>query len=100
MPSVADLVSRRAVARLVPPFERAAGDDLFARGAVRLGEFGPLRVFAFVADGGGEAEVELTSAGGELGWSCTCAEGQAGRACRHVAAVALATWEQSPPRRT
>jgi uncharacterized Zn finger protein len=100
VPSVADLVEPAALEALVPPDERAAGDDLAATGAVRFVEFGPLRVLATVDDGGGQAEVELTSASGELEWSCTCAPSQAGQACRHVAATGRATWNKAPQRRT
>jgi uncharacterized Zn finger protein len=99
MASVADVVEPAAVERLVAPDELAAGRALARGGDVSFDEFGPLRVLSKVADGGGVAEVELTSAGGTLGWSCTCAEGASGRICRHVAATAFETWEKSPKRR-
>jgi uncharacterized Zn finger protein len=99
MPSVADLVEQPALENLTGPDAFAVGQDLADAGDVRLVELGPMRVVAEVADGGGSAHVELASASAQLTWSCDCAEGIAGRACRHVAAASIETWRRSPRRR-
>jgi uncharacterized Zn finger protein len=98
MPSVADLVEQPALQTLTGPDDYAAGQDLADAGDVRLVEFGPLRVVAEVADGGGAARVELASVDGSLEWSCDCSEGAAGSACRHVAAAGIETWRRAPLR--
>ena len=51
---------------------------------------------AEVDDGGGIAEVELTSLNDELFWTCTCPDGVEGRPCRHFVAAALATSHSAP----
>ena len=100
MPSVADLVEEPALAELVAPEALDAGRDLAARGAVRLEEFGPVRVVAQVTDGDSSQRVELIAQAVGLGWSCDCEEGRTGLACRHLAAAALETWQKAPERRT
>jgi uncharacterized Zn finger protein len=99
MASVADLVEAPELEQLTGSDAHAAGTDLADAGDVRLVEFGPVRVVAKVADGGGAARVELGSADGQLAWSCDCAEGVAGRPCRHVAAAGIETWRRAPKRR-
>ena len=100
MPSVADLVEQPALEQMTGADNFAAGQDLADAGDVRLVEFGPLRIVAEVADGGGAARVELAAIRDILEWSCDCAEGRAGVACRHVAAAGIETWRRAPVRRT
>ncbi len=98
MASVADLVDESALKELASdPAIWAAGEELAGTGAVRLIEFGPLRVLAEVEDGGGMADVELASIEGALDWTCTCPDGIEGRPCRHVVAAGLVTGTQAPP---
>jgi uncharacterized Zn finger protein len=98
--SVADLVEEPALAQLVGPEALDAGREVADAGGVRLVEFGPMRVVAEVDDGDElPARVELTSAGGELGWRCDCEEGRTGLGCRHLAAAGIETWRRSPMRR-
>jgi hypothetical protein len=97
--TVADLVDEDALAALVDdPAIVLAGDELADTGAVRLIEFGPLRVLAEVDDGGGTAEVELAAIEGRLEWACDCSDGAEGRACRHLVAAARETWRKAPKR--
>jgi uncharacterized Zn finger protein len=96
MASVADLVEEPTLRRLAPPDVYTRGADCAARGRVRLGAFGPLRVSARVAD---SHEVELRSTRDGLAWACTCPVGQRGGFCEHAVAAALETWRRSPPRR-
>lgn len=98
MPSVADLVEEPSLTELTGAEAVASGTDLADTGAVRLVEFGPIRVLAEVADRAGNARVELASTGGRLEWTCDCAEGVAVRPCRHLAAAGIETWRRSPRR--
>jgi uncharacterized Zn finger protein len=98
VPSVADLVEPSVLDRLAGGAELDAARVLADRGAVRLVEFGPLRVVADVFDEGRSGRVSLESREGTLEWACTCPGVTAG-ACRHVAAAGLATWRKSPRKR-
>jgi uncharacterized Zn finger protein len=96
--SVADLVEPPALEQLAGIDEHEAAQALAEAGAVRLVEFGPLRVVADVIDKGRTARVTLASLDdGTLDWACSC-RGLAAGACRHVAAVGLETWRKSPRR--
>jgi uncharacterized Zn finger protein len=98
MASVADLVDPPALAQLAGIDEHEAAEELAEAGAVRLVEFGPLRVVAEVVDKGRTARVTLASLDdGTLDWACSC-RGVAAGACRHVAAAGLETWRNSPRR--
>jgi uncharacterized Zn finger protein len=99
VPSVADFVEEPALAELVAPEPLEAGRALAEAGAVRLVEFGPVRVVAEVGDTDETARVELIAQAVGLGWSCDCAEGRTGLACRHLAAAAIETWRRAPKRR-
>jgi uncharacterized Zn finger protein len=100
MPSVADLVEPPVLDQLAGKDEHEAGQALADVGAVRLVEFGPLRVVADVIDEGGTARVSLESLqDGTLDWACSC-RGLAAGACRHVAAAAVETWRKSPKKRS
>ena len=97
MASVADLVDAAALQNLAgdsATFE--GGLELAGTGAVKLISFEPERVLAEVDDGGGIAEVELTSLADGLFWTCTCPDGVEGRPCRHFVAAARVAWEESP----
>ena len=97
MPSVADLVEPAALERLTGADEYGAGRALADGGAVKVIEFGPLRVLAEVADRGRSARVDLQSGNGSLDWQCSCRGLPAG-ACRHVAAAGIVTWRHAPKR--
>jgi len=95
--SVADLVDEAALAKLAgDPATLEGGLELAGTGSVRLTAFDPLRVLAEVDDGGGVAQVELTSLDDGLFWTCTCPDGVEGRPCRHFVAAARVTREKSP----
>jgi uncharacterized Zn finger protein len=96
MASVTELVEEPALRGLAGTAAYERGADCAARGGVTLGDFGPLRVTARVADA---QEVELRSTRSGLAWTCTCPEGQDGVFCEHAVAAALETWRRSPPRR-
>jgi uncharacterized Zn finger protein len=99
MASVADLVNEAALHKLAGDSGTWEGGlELAGTGAVRLTSFEPLSVLAEVDDGGGIAEVELTSLGDELFWTCTCPDGVEGRPCRHFVAAAHVAWEKAPTR--
>jgi uncharacterized Zn finger protein len=97
MPSVADLLEPLALERLTGGDEYGAGRALAESGAVKLVEFGPLRVLADVVDRGRSARVDLQSSDGSLDWRCRCRGLPAG-ACRHVAAAGIVTWRRAPKR--
>jgi uncharacterized Zn finger protein len=98
MPSVADLVEPPVLEQLAGIDEHDAAQALAEAGAVRLIEFGPVRVVAEVLDEGRTATVTLASLDdGTLDWACSC-PGLAAGACRHVAAAGLETWRHSPRR--
>jgi uncharacterized Zn finger protein len=98
MPSVADLVEPPVLEHLAGKDEHEAGHSLADVRAVRLVEFGPLRVVADVIEQGRTARVTLESLpDGTLDWACSC-RGLAAGACRHVAATGVETWRKSPRR--
>jgi uncharacterized Zn finger protein len=100
MPSIADLVEPPVLEQLAGKDEHEAGQALADGGAVRLVEFGPLRVVADVIDDGRTARVTLGSReDGSLDWACSC-RGLAAGACRHVAAAAVETWRKSPTKKS
>jgi uncharacterized Zn finger protein len=97
MPTVADLLEPPVLERLTGGDEYGAGRALVDSGAVKVVEFGPLRVLADVIDRGRSARVALDSHAGSLDWQCSCRGLPAG-ACRHVAAAGIVTWERAPKR--
>jgi hypothetical protein len=100
MPSLADLVSPDRLAELATPANRRLGTQIRDEDGVTIEEFGPLRVTATV---GGVPSSEtrrhtmLASSRDQLDWSCTCTKRDL--FCKHCVALALVTWDKSPPRR-
>jgi uncharacterized Zn finger protein len=88
--SIADLVDDAALQDRAGKDAYAAGVTWADLGLVRYEEFGPLNVRASVATPD-EPEVELSTNGETLGWTCTCEDGRAGRFCGHAVAVGIET---------
>jgi uncharacterized Zn finger protein len=99
MASVADLVEPLvALPDSLPAEVRGGAARLHDANAVRLRDFGPLRVTADVTDDVVH-RVELASTDVGLSASCDCPLGSGGRLCPHSLATALETWERAPRRR-
>jgi|SRR5690242_10505904 uncharacterized Zn finger protein len=100
MTSVADLVEPDRLLKLATLSNLRLGREIAAAGTIEMLDFGPLVVRAKV--GGPKANsqrrtTELRSVNGTLEWSCSCS--RKGQFCKHCAALAIATWENSPKRR-
>ncbi len=92
-PTLATLLTRKAVHRLADPGSLERGADYAARGRVRgLKDDGEL-VIAEVT-GTRPYRVRLWIEDGELAHACTCPVGEDGRFCKHCVAVGL-TWVNS-----
>ena len=88
-PSLATLLTRRAVHRLADPGSLERGADYEALGRVRGLQHDGEVVVAEVA-GTRHYRVRLWVEGDELAHACTCPVGEDGRFCKHCVAVGLA----------
>jgi uncharacterized Zn finger protein len=92
-PTLATLLTRKAVHRLADPGSLERGADYAAGGRVRgLKDDGELLVAEVV--GARHYRVRLWVEDGELAHACTCPVGEDGRFCKHCVAAGLA-WVNS-----
>jgi uncharacterized Zn finger protein len=101
MPSVADLVEPARLSEFATPATLRLGREIAAAAAVEFLSFGPLVVRAKVGGAEGKSQkrtTELRSVAGLLEWSCTCRRN--GKFCKHCVALAIATWDKAPKRRS
>jgi uncharacterized Zn finger protein len=98
MKAVADLVDERSLRSLAGAPTYLEGATCAEHHCARITESTDMRVVARVDDME-TYDTTLTAEGDRLRWSCTCGQVTAQRPCKHVVAVGVTIWRQSPPRK-